>query len=135
MAGVNDNLIPAKKGEIRNPKGKPKGTKHLSTLIREIGENIDWSKTTLKNSEQMKEMYGNSGWKAIIYVAMTKAIAGDPQAMKWLAENGFGKNIDLTTNGESLPTVIIENNYGRKPTFRISNDNAEIDDLAENSSQ
>lgn len=107
-----DNLIPAKKGEVRNPyglKGKD-GTKgrHLSTIIREIGENIDWSKTTLKNKEQMKELYGNNAWKAIIYVAVTKAVAGDPQAMKWLAENGFGKNIDITTNGKDIPIALVE---------------------------
>jgi hypothetical protein len=108
MAGYNDNLIPAKKGEVRNPKGKPKGTKHLSTLIRDIGDNIDWSKTTLKNKDQMKQLYGNNGWKAIVYVAMTKAMAGDPQAMKWLAENGFGKNIDITTNGKDIPIALVE---------------------------
>lgn len=107
-----DNLIPAKKGEVRNPyglKGKD-GTKgrHLSTIIREIGENIDWSKTTLKNKDQMKELYGNNGWKAIVYVAMTKAMAGDPQAMKWLAENGFGKHVDITSDGEKLNVALVE---------------------------
>lgn len=102
------NLIPAKKGEVRNPNGKPKGTKHLSTLIRQIGDNIDWSKTTLKNKDQLRELYGNNGWKAIVYVAWTKAMAGDPQAMKWLAENGFGKNIDITTGGEKLNVALVE---------------------------
>lgn len=133
-----DNLTPftPENAAIMGSKGgKAKaGSKHLSTIIREIGDNLDWTKTTLKNKEQLQQQYGNNGWKAVVYVAWTKAMTGDPQAMKWLAENGFGKNIDLTTNGEALPTVIIENNYGRKPTFRISNDNAETDDLAKDSS-
>lgn len=30
------NLIPCKPGEVRNPKGKPKGTKDRSTIYREI---------------------------------------------------------------------------------------------------
>lgn len=31
-----ENLIPAKKGEIRNPNGKPKGTRHVSTWIQQL---------------------------------------------------------------------------------------------------
>lgn len=95
--------------EMGSKGGKNKtGSKHLSTIIREIGENIDWSKTTLKNKDQMKELYGNNGWKAIVYVAMTKAMAGDPQAMKWLAENGFGKHVDITSDGEKLNVALVE---------------------------
>lgn len=82
-----------------------KGSKHLSTLIREIGENIEWDKTTLKNKDQLKQMYGNNGWKAIVYVAMTKAMAGDHNAMKWLSENSFGKHIDITSDGENINSV------------------------------
>lgn len=129
MAGVNDNLIPPKKGEVRNPKGKPKGTRHLSTIIREIMDNIDWSKTTLKNKEQLQAQYGKRGWDAIVYVAYTKAMTGDPQAMKWLAENGFGKNIDLTSNGQTI-NVIVDGSYDRKPSFRIPD--STTDDVAEN---
>lgn len=89
--------------ELGSKGGKAKaGSKHLSTLIREIGESIDWDKTNLKNKEELKAKYGNNGWKAIVYVAWTKAMAGDPQAMKWLAENGFGKHMDITSNGETI---------------------------------
>ena len=31
----DENLIPAKKGEVRNPNGRPKGSKNTTTLIRE----------------------------------------------------------------------------------------------------
>lgn len=134
---ANPNPVPPpeetrwKPGQSGNPDGKPKGSKHLSTLIREIGENVDWSKTTLKNKDQLKEKYGNNGWKAIVYVAITKAMAGDPQAMKWLAENGFGKHLDITSGGEKLPTVIIGEQYAAKPNFRVDNNSAEATDVAE----
>lgn len=108
MAGVNDNLIPPVKGEVRNPNGKPKGTKHLSTLIREVGENIDWNKTNLKNKAELAERYGKNGWKAVVYVAFTKALAGDPQAMKWLAENGFGKQVNMDLTGDSIVVDILK---------------------------
>lgn len=107
MAGVNDNLIPPVKGEVRNPKGKPKGTKHLKTIIQEIGHNIDWDKTTLKDKDRMKELYGNNAWKAIVYVAVTMAAAGDIKAMDWLAKNGYGTNIDVTSDGERITGATI----------------------------
>ncbi len=116
MAGINDNLIPATKGEVRNPYGKSgkDGTKgkHLKTLIQEIGNNIDWSKTTLKNKDQLKQMYGNNGFKALVYVAMTKALAGDPQAMKFIAENGFGKHLDITSNGKDVQAIPMVVDFG-----------------------
>lgn len=40
------------------------------------------------------------------------------------------KELDITSGGERLPTVIIENNYGNKPNFRVDN-TAEADDMAE----
>lgn len=94
--------------ELGSRGGKAKaGSKHLSTIIREIGENIDWNKTTLKNKDELQKLYGKNGWQAIIYVAVTKAISGDTKAMDWLAKNSFGTKLDLTTNGKDLPTPIL----------------------------
>lgn len=122
-----------KPGESGNPKGKPKGSKHLSTIIQELANDIDWDKTTLKNKEELKQKYGKNGFKAVAYVALTKAMTGDVQAMKWLAENGYGKHLDITSGGEKLPTVIIENVYGNKPNFRVNNETAEADNVATDS--
>lgn len=108
MAGVNDNLIPPVKGEVRNPKGKPKGTKHLSTIIQELANNIDWDKTTLKNKDELKQKYGKNGFKAVAYVALTKAMTGDTRAMEWLAKHGYGTNIDITSGGDKLNIALVE---------------------------
>lgn len=102
------NLIPAKKGEIRNPKGKPKGTKHLSTIIRELAENVDWSKTTLKNKEELQAKYGKNGFQAMCYVALSKGMAGDTKAMEWLAKYGYGHKLDITSDGERLEGIKVE---------------------------
>lgn len=99
------NLIPAKKGEIRNPNGKPKGTKHLSTIIQELANDIDWDKTTLKNKDELKEKYGKNGFKAVAYVALTKAMTGDVRAMDWLAKHGYGDKVDITSNGQTLGDI------------------------------
>jgi hypothetical protein len=124
-----------KPGQSGNPAGKPKGSRHLSTIIQELAEDIDWDKTTLKNKEELKAKYGKNGFKAVAYVALTKAMTGDVQAMKWLAENGYGKHLDVTSGGDKLPTIIIESAYARKPNFRIDNEVAETDKLAENSNE
>jgi hypothetical protein len=83
------------------------GSKHLKTLIQEIGNDIDWDKTTLRDKEKMKQLYGKNGWTALIYVAFTKALSGDSKAMDWLAKNGYGTNVDITTLGDKIAPVII----------------------------
>lgn len=130
-----DNLKPfnSETARLAGQKSSKKGTRHLSTIIQELAEDIDWDKTTLKNKEELKEKYGKNGFKAVAYVALTKAMTGDVQAMKWLAENGYGKHLDITSGGETLPTVIIENVYGNKPNFRINNETAETNNVATDS--
>lgn len=108
----HENLIPITSetaAELGAKGGKAKlGSKHLSNLIKEIGDNIDWDKTTLKDKGKLKEQYGNNGWKAVVYVAMTKAISGDMKAMDWLSANGFGKKLDITSDDEPINKVIVE---------------------------
>lgn len=77
-----------------------KGSLHLSTIIRELADNIDWDKTTLNNKDELKEKYGKNGFKALIYVAFTKAMTGDTKAMDWLSKNGYGTKLDITMDGE-----------------------------------
>lgn len=83
-----------------------KGSKHLSTIIKELADNIDWDKTTLKNKDELKEKYGNNGWKAVVYVAFTKAMTGDTKAMDWLAKNGYGNNIKLEITKDPVDEIL-----------------------------
>ena len=122
-----------KPGQSGNPAGKPKGSKHLSTIIQELANDIDWDKTTLKNKEELKKKYGKNGFKAVAYVALTKAMTGDVRAMDWLAKHGYGTNIDVTSGGEALQ-VIIEEAYAKQPKFRPDNQTTKTDELAEDSS-
>lgn len=94
-----------KPGKSGNPDGKPKGSRHLSTIIQELANDIDWDKTTLKNKDELKEKYGKNGFKAVAYVALTKAMTGDVRAMDWLAKHGYGDKVDITSNGQTLGDI------------------------------
>lgn len=88
--------------------GKAKaGSKHLSTIIQELSDDIDWSLTTLKNKEELQAKYGKNGFKAMCYVALTKAMTGDTRAMDFLAKYGYGNKLDITSNGENITPVAL----------------------------
>lgn len=101
------NLIPAKKGEVRNPNGKPKGTKHISTWIQEMLNDPDFE-LKLKDGTILK----GAPLAAIIKTAVAKAVSGDMRAFDILGKYGFGTKLDLTTNGKELPTPIMKVDNG-----------------------
>lgn len=86
MAGVNNNLIPAKKGEVRNPKGKPKGTKNFKTIIKEF---LD------VETDAMNPMSGKleklSVGQQVVIALLAKAKKGDVPAIKELLDRIDGK--------------------------------------------
>jgi hypothetical protein len=87
-----------KPGESGNPAGKPKGTKSLSTLIRELeNEDFDWELVPIKVKDQAKKI--GSPWKAIVFTAMAKAYSGDVKAMEWLRKAGYGDKLNVEVEG------------------------------------
>lgn len=95
-----------KPGESGNPAGKPKGTKHISTWIQELLNDEKFEARILDSKIGIKEFKG-APLKAIIEVAITKAINGDKQWADWIANNGWKQQIDVTTNGKDLPSPIL----------------------------
>lgn len=91
-AGNIQNLKNWPKGVSGNPKGRPKGAKSLSTIIKELeNENFDWSKVPIKQREAAEAI--GSPFRAIVYVALAKAWGGDVKAMRWLTQSGYGDKI------------------------------------------
>lgn len=82
------NLIPAKPGEIRNPKGKPKGTRHLSTVIQELMMDDDFE-LKLKNGEILK----GAPSRKISETMYKLAVSGNTKAAEWLAKHGWGNKV------------------------------------------
>lgn len=90
-----DNLIPAKKGDIRNPKGKPKGTKHISTWIQEL---LNDEEFTIDNFLFNGKQFKGAPVKAIITVAISNALQGDQKWGEWLAKHGYGNKLIIETS-------------------------------------
>ena len=78
----------------RRMNGKPKGTKHLSTWIQQMLNDEDFE-TYLQHPTKGYEEFKGAPIKAIVTVAMRKALAGDDRAMEWLAKHGYGTKMIL----------------------------------------
>lgn len=80
-------------GQSGNPNGLPKGTKHISTYIREMLEDENFE-LKLKDGTLQKIF----PMKAIIEVAVKKALDGDSKCMDWLAKYGYGSRLQVDLN-------------------------------------
>lgn len=90
------NLTVPKKGEVRNPKGKPKGTKHLSTWIQDLSADENFTQWMTQPGTAAYE-YKGAPIKAIVMSAIKLAIAGDASAREWLAKYGWGSKLEVTS--------------------------------------
>jgi len=101
-----ENIIPPKKGEIRNPKGKPKGTKNRSTILKK------WLKTkvTIKHPETKADIKVTLD-DAIALGILREAVKGNVAAFKEINDTLYGKihdEIDHNVNIPQLPDIIIK---------------------------
>lgn len=103
MANPNPNtkgLRPPKKGEIRNPKGRPKGSRNRETIVRK------WIDTKEKIENPITGKSQRLTQADIMTLALIrKARRGDVAAFKELMDSAFGKitdKHDLTTGGEKI---------------------------------
>lgn len=93
-----------------NRRGKPKGSRSLSTVVRKLGESkIRWDllPDTPKTDELKKRFKNKSMFEAITVVAGQQAMNGDNQAREWLRRAGYGDKMDVTTNDESLNATAV----------------------------
>lgn len=92
------NLIPATKGEVRNPNGKPKGTKNLSTWIKELLNDEEFETYLIDGKKGLIE-YKGAPTKALIKVAIHRALHDEKNGVKWaewLAKYGYGMALKLS---------------------------------------
>lgn len=97
------NLTPFKPGQSGNPKGKPKGIKHINTWVQELMHDEEFEALIYDAKVGVKEFKG-APLKAIIKAQMIKAINGDTKAYDSLVKSGWAQKVetDITTLGESV---------------------------------
>jgi len=103
------NLKPAKKGEVRNPKGRPKKDKCIPDILRMVGE----EELPEKLLEQVKKFYPDkkkmSHIEAIQRLVYIHAIKGEGWAFNYIADRTEGKpkqSIDIKER--TVEVIIIE---------------------------
>ena len=105
------NLIPAKKGEIRNPNGRPKGAKNRSTIARKWLEVNQSLKNPLTGeSETMSQE------DLMTLALIKKAREGDVTAYKALMDSGYGaplQQIEQTNIEQPLFPDVQENDVNQ----------------------
>jgi hypothetical protein len=85
------NIKPPKKGEIRNPKGRGKGTRNRSTIVKYWIEAIE--NTTNPITKKIEDL---SQADLMTLAMIKKARKGDVSAYKELMDSAFGKITDKT---------------------------------------
>jgi hypothetical protein len=80
-----ENLIPAQKGEVRNPNGRPKGSKNRSTIARQWLEVNQSLKNPLTGEQETM-----SQEDLMTLALIKKAREGDVAAYKALMDSGYG---------------------------------------------
>lgn len=96
-----ENLIPPpEKGEVRNPNGRPKGSKNRSTIARKWLETMQTAKNPITGEDDKL-----SQEDLMTLALLKKARNGDVQAYKQLMDSGYG-----------MPTQQIEHT-GEQPIF------------------
>lgn len=84
---------PAKKGEIRNPKGKPKGTLAGKTIINRFMQAVIDKKLFNLDKKEVNLFVGGKSLTAqeMIYIAQfAKAMKGDTKAAEFLKNHSEG---------------------------------------------
>ena len=93
----NDNLIPFNKGVSGNPKGRPKGSKNRSTIVREIFDSISVLDSYSFNDLQSKFPHIKNSMSIeylMTLIQVNKAIfKEDTRAYKVLMESLYGTPI------------------------------------------
>jgi hypothetical protein len=97
------NLIPAKKGEVRNPNGKPKGIPNTKTRLQRL---LALTQDMTNPVTGVKE-----GFTVAEQMDLAQIIAarkGDTRAYNAIVDRLEGKaaqSMDITTNGKDLTEV------------------------------
>ena len=107
--GTPENLIPAKKGEVRNPNGRPKGSRDRQTIVNQWLEAVKEARNPITGKNENLPISDQMVLKLIGKVLLD----GDVQAFKELMDSGYGKLTEkLQHSGEIITgfEITVKNN-------------------------
>jgi|TARA_R100000081_G_C4636315_1_gene75591 hypothetical protein len=84
------DLIPFKKGQSGNPKGRPKGSKNRSTILKELAE----LRTKGIDPVTGEEVWMTNEYRMAMAVIEKTIAKGDHQALNMILDNIYGKQKD-----------------------------------------
>ncbi|PPG60275.1 hypothetical protein C5C57_05595 [Rathayibacter sp. AY1C5] len=126
-----------KKGQVLNPKGRPKGSKSLSTLIQQMmmDENFE---TLLPDPQTGWKEFRGAPARAIVTAAMLRAVQGDLKAADWLAKYGYGTKVEIDATITEGPIPLLAGVAPEGPLVIEDDDDggtAQADDSADEDQQ
>lgn len=84
--GTPENLIPAEKGEIRNPNGRPVGSRNRETIVNQWLEAVKDAKNPISGEIESLPISDQ-----MVLALIGKALKGDVAAFKELMDSSYGK--------------------------------------------
>lgn len=99
--GTPENLIPPKKGEIRNPNGRPVGSRNRETIVNKWLEAIKDTKNPITGENEALPIADQ-----MVLALIGKALKGDVSAFKELMDSGYGKLTDKVEHSGDIITGI-----------------------------
>lgn len=110
------NLIPAKKGEVRNPHGRPIGSKSKGTIARQwLTVSVDFHNPISGQNERM------SLEDTIVLSQIIKASKGDTHAFKALMDCAYG-NMPQILDEEGQPIAVTAKDVVERLRAILKND-------------
>ena len=108
------NLIPAKKGEIRNPYGRPKKNLHIPDILNKLGENKIPPNLLDRFKNTPEVLNSPNRLQALMELVYNMALKGNEWAIEFIAERTEGKaKVTLDVESNVQPMIL---NFGpRKP--------------------
>ena len=106
------NLRPARKGEVRNPKGKPKGSKSLKTLLKAALNTPISLRSIIANDLKQKYPHYFTSTRSITLgeVAMLRLAAGttlgNPETALKYIKTAYDATIDDGESGEIIEVTV-----------------------------
>lgn len=108
MANAKNLRPPWKPGESGNPKGKPKGTLNLSTVVKDLMADPKLMDKIIKKKPDWWPKVKNKRAADITTIAMiASATGGDHRAYNALRKAGWGDKLDLRSGDRPIKQVAI----------------------------